>query len=374
MKIAVNTRLLRAHKLEGIGRFTHEICKRLVQQHPEAHFYFLFDAPFASEFVYGPNVTPLWLPPPARRAWLWDIWFDASLPLFFKAIRPDVFFSPDGHLPRNSQIPSVPVIHDLNFEHHPEWVPAWAARYYKERFPVFAQQATSIITVSDFSKTDIASRYGTAPEKVVVAPNAASEIFRPLTAPELTTVRARITQGTPYFFGVGALNPRKNLVRTIQAFDQWCQQTNQPHQLVLAGGAMFNAGAIFEARAAAAFPNRIHFLGRLEDADLAATMAASSGLVYASLFEGFGIPILEAFQCGIPVLTAQNSSLTEVGGPAAIYCDAKDLSSMAAGFEELAHASEVRIAAGFKQAAQFSWDASAALVWEVLQKAAHVTT
>jgi glycosyltransferase involved in cell wall biosynthesis len=374
LKVAVNTRLLRAHKLEGIGRFTHEICRRLVQNHPEVHFYFLFDAPYDPSFIYGNNVTPLWMPPPARRAWLWDLWFDWSLPLVFKWLQPDVFFSPDGHLPQNPKVPSVPVIHDLNFAHHPGWVPDWAQRYYDKRFPQFAQQAAHILTVSEFSKQDIAQRYHIQPEKITVVQNAASDIFQPQSENFNQTTRNHHTGGAPYFFVIGAINPRKNLLRILQAFDLWCTQNQAPHHLVVAGGAMFDVGGVWEAHQSSPHKNRIHFLGHIPDADLARLLTASSGLIFPSLFEGFGIPILEAFQCGVPVLTGHNSALPEVGGHAAFYCDATDYQSITQGITALTQANETRLEAGFLQAQQFSWDNSAATIWEVLKNAANVTT
>lgn len=374
LKVAINTRLLRANRLEGIGRFTHEICQRLVQNHPEVQFYFLFDAPWDQQFIYAKNVRPLLVLPPARRAWLWDLWFDAALPLVFSALQPDVFFSPDGHLPRNPRVPTVPVMHDLNFLHHPNWVPDWAQRYYAQRFPVFARKAAHILTVSEFSKHDIAQHYQIQPEKISVVYNAASEIFRPQSETTNHQTRQNTTQGAPYFFVIGAINPRKNLVRTIQAYDLWCAQTDAPHHLVVAGGAMFEAGVVAEAREAAHHKRRIHFLGHVPDVTLVQLLAASAGLVYASLFEGFGIPVLEAFQCGVPVLTSNNSALPEVGGAAAFYCDAEDVQSIAMGLQALADAAPSKAQEGFAQASKFSWDASADGVWNVLKNAANVGT
>ena len=125
MKIAVNTRLLLKDKLEGIGWFTHESLRRIVQQHPEHQFYFLFDRPYDEQFVYASNVTPVVAHPPARHPYLWYLFFECGIPARLRSIRPDLFLSTDGWMPlhlRNTK--SVNVIHDLNFAHHRRNIPA----------------------------------------------------------------------------------------------------------------------------------------------------------------------------------------------------------------------------------------------------------
>ena len=114
MRIAVNTRLLLKDKLEGLGRFTSETLKLIVEQNLEHEFFFLFDRAFDESFVFADNVTPLVVNPPARHPVLWHIWFEISLPKVLKRINPDVFLSPDGFLSLNSNVKSLSVIHDLN--------------------------------------------------------------------------------------------------------------------------------------------------------------------------------------------------------------------------------------------------------------------
>ena len=123
MIIAVNTRLLLKNKLEGIGWFTYETLSRITKNHPEHIFYFLFDRPYHSDFVFESNVTPIVLPPPARHPVLFYIWFEISVARFLRKLKPDLFLSPDGYLSLKTKTTSLAVIHDINFEHYPEDFP-----------------------------------------------------------------------------------------------------------------------------------------------------------------------------------------------------------------------------------------------------------
>ena len=120
MRIAVNTRLLLKDKLEGIGWFTFETLSRITKNHPEHDFYFLFDRPYSREFISGKNIHPMVIPPKTRHPILWYVWFEFCIPKILKKIKADLFLSPDGFLSLTSNIPSISVIHDINFEHHPE--------------------------------------------------------------------------------------------------------------------------------------------------------------------------------------------------------------------------------------------------------------
>ncbi len=119
MQIAVNTRLLLSNRLEGIGWFTFETLKRIVRDHPEHHFFFLFDRKYSPEFIFGPNVTPVVLAPQSRHPLLWYIWFEYAVGKFLRKNNIDLFISPDGYLPLKSSVPSISVIHDINFAHYP---------------------------------------------------------------------------------------------------------------------------------------------------------------------------------------------------------------------------------------------------------------
>lgn len=140
MKIAVNTRLLLKDKLEGIGWFSYETLKRITQNHPEHDFYFIFDRPFHQDFVFGNNVTPIIGYPPARHPYLWYLFFEFGIPFHLNKIKPDLFLSTDGWIPLHTNCKVVNVIHDLNFEHHPEFIAPKPLWYYKKFFHKFAEK------------------------------------------------------------------------------------------------------------------------------------------------------------------------------------------------------------------------------------------
>ncbi|MFK7972530.1 MAG: glycosyltransferase, partial [Bacteroidia bacterium] len=150
--IAVNTRLLLSGQLEGIGRYAHEVLQRLVLQHPEVRFSFLFDRPFDEQFRYGPNVRCIHIPPPARHPLLWHAWFHAAVPAALAALRPQAVFSPEFYLPATPWLPRVAVFHDLAYEHFPDHVAGWPGRYCRRWSPRYAHWAKHILTVSEFTK------------------------------------------------------------------------------------------------------------------------------------------------------------------------------------------------------------------------------
>lgn len=140
MEIAVNTRLLLKNKMEGIGWFAYETLKRITQQHPEHHFYFIFDRPYADEFIFADNVTPIIIRPQSRHPVLWYIWFEISVRNLINRLKPDIFVSPEGYLPLRTNIKTLNVIHDIAYEHYPETVPYLVGKYYRYFMPKFAKK------------------------------------------------------------------------------------------------------------------------------------------------------------------------------------------------------------------------------------------
>lgn len=321
MLIAVNTRFLIKDKLEGIGWFTYETMKRLTHNHPEHTFLFLFDREPDPEFIFGKNVKPIRVWPPARHPYLWKYWFDYALPSVFKRYKPDLFISTDGFLSLKSDIPTLLVVHDLGFEHYPDHVTGSASNFYRKYMPLYAKKATRIVTVSEFSKKDIVKLYQVAPDKIDVAYNGANDKYIPISQNEQQAVRNRYTGGKPYFLYVGSVHPRKNVKNLLLAYDALRKEHLTEHQLVIAGRMAWKTDETKQAFEQMQFKNDVVFTNHLLLSELTKVMASADAFVYPSLFEGFGIPIVEARYCGVPVITSDRSSLTEVGGPNALYFD-----------------------------------------------------
>jgi glycosyltransferase involved in cell wall biosynthesis len=370
MKIAVNTRLLLNGRLDGIGRFADESLRILTGSHPEHEFYFFFDRPWDERFVYGTNVHPVAVFPQARHPLLFLSWFEASLPLHFSRIRPDLFLSPDGFLSLSTRVPSVAVIHDLNFEHFPADVPYAVRMYYRNLFPRFARKASRIATVSEYSKADIARLYSIPEDKIDVVYNGAGAAFRPLPEEERKRFREKFAGGKHYFFFVGTLHPRKNLVNLFRAFDRFRESDTHDMRLLIAGARMWWTDEIRLAYEGMKHRDDVIFTGRVSDSDLAGLMASALALTYVSWFEGFGIPILEAFGCDTPVITSNITSMPEVAGDAALLTDPHSVDSIASAMQQMAGDSALRerlIASGRTQREKFSWELTAGKLWNCME-------
>lgn len=372
MKIAVNTRLLLKDKLEGIGWFTYENLKRITQQHPEHEFYFIFDRPFDESFIFSGNITPVVAPPQARHPLLYYVWFEKSIPRVLKRIQPDLFFSPDGYLSLSTPVKSMNVFHDLNFEHYPEDLPYAERWFYRHYFPKYAAKACRIATVSEFSKRDIINQYAVPADKIDVVYNGANESFTPLGPAEIARVREEYSQGHPYFLFVGALHPRKNLANLFHAYDYFRKETGLEVKLLIVGQKKWWTKKIRDAYEAMHFKEEVIFSGRLPADKLHQVIASALALAYVSYFEGFGIPILEAFYCETPVLTANITSMPEVAGGAACLADPFSVKSIGHGLIKLATDDSYRQELIEKSRARrgaFSWQRSADLLWNSMEKA-----
>lgn len=372
MKIVVNTRLLLKDRLEGIGWFTFEILKRITKSHPEHHFVFVFDRPFDSEFIFSDNITPVVVGPQARHPLLFYWWFEFSIPRILRKHKADIFISPDGYLSLRAKIPSLAVIHDLNFEHYPEDLPWLVRKYYKYFFPRFARKAARIASVSEFSAADINLQYGIPRNRIDIVYDGANESFRPINEAERTLALTRFTAGKPYFVFVGALHPRKNLANLFKAFDLFLENRGkEDFCLLIVGVKKWWTPAIQKAFDSMKYKNNVVFTGRLNNFDLNLAIGAATATTYISYFEGFGIPIVESFRCGTPVITSNVSSMPEVAGDAALLCDPFKPESICNAMCELAGNEDLRkrlIEKGHIRQDLFTWNKTAELLWNSILK------
>jgi glycosyltransferase involved in cell wall biosynthesis len=371
LKIAVNTRLLLHGRLEGIGWFSYENLKRITRSHPEHTFIFIFDRPWHPEFVFSDNVKPVVIWPPARHPLLYFIWFEISVRILLKKEKADIFLSPDGYLSLGTKIPSIAVFHDLNFEHYPADLPVTERFYYRTFFRRYARKASRIATVSEFSKSDIVKQYAVDPKKITVVYNGANESYAPVSAETSAATRDRFTGGRPYFFFVGALHPRKNLVNLFRAFDLFKETDHNDTVLLIAGARKWWTGEIAEVYDQMKFRKDVVFAGRLESGDMRSVMGSAIALTYVSYFEGFGIPIVEAFRCGTPVITSNVTSMPEIAGDAALLVNPFEPADIAAAMKSIAVNTELRellTAKGGQRAAVFTWDKSAERLWNCIEQ------
>ncbi len=377
MKIAINTRFLIKDKLEGIGWFTFEVVKRLVEQHPKDEFLFFFDRPFEEEFIFGENVKTEVLFPPARHPILWYLWFEWSLPKALKKHKPDVFLSPDNYLSLKSEVKTVLIMHDIAHAHYSEEVPFMARNYYNFFVPKYLNKAESIIAVSNYTKEDIHKSYQIELSKISVACNGCKDYFKPLSLSEKEKIKNQFSDGEDYFFYIGAIHPRKNVHRLILAFDQFKKEINSPIKLLLGGRFAWQTTEVKEAYEQSRFKKDIVLLGYIKNEKLPGFMGAALALTYVSLFEGFGVPLLEAMNAETPVITSNVSSMPEVVGNAGILVDPTSVESIANAMKQIYKDKDLRnsmIEKGRLQKEKFNWQIATDVVYKALKEAASGST
>jgi len=371
LKIAVNTRLLLKNKLEGIGWFMFETLQRIVHAHPEHSFYFIFDRKYDDKFIFSNNVIPIVVGPPTRHSFLQYLWFEYSIPNTLNKIKPDIFLSPDAYNSLRSPYKSLLVIHDLNFEHYPEKMPWMVRKYYRYFTPRFANKASRIATVSEFSKNDITEQYKIDPDNIDVVYNGVNEQYNPVNEDVKKEIRKKYTKGCDYFIYVGALIKRKNLDNLFKAFDQFKKSTGHNIKLMIVGSKMWNNKELRDTYERMQFKSDVVFTGRLETEELCKVIGSARAMTYISYFEGFGIPILEAFSAGVPVITSNVTSMPEVAGDAAILVDPFNINDIAEAMNNITENESLRkdlIQKGYERRKKFSWDQSAKNLWQSIEK------
>lgn len=365
----------------GIGRYIRELVGALLAL-PSPHHYTLFAATgglnsgysildqeqFHSTDTQHPASTRIRIRTfPLSDEWLARIWHRARLPIPVETITGplDLFYSPDFVLP-----PTLPstctflTVHDLSFFHYPDHFVPKLVRYLSRVVPRSVARADRVLADSEATRADLISYLGTPPEKVTVLYSGVQPRFRPEAEPgERERLQTRYGIGErPYVLSVGTLQPRKNYPRLIRAFAQLTNRstTDPSIQLLIAGGRGWLYDDIYTE--AAKHPGRVRLMGFVDEADLPALYRGAALFVFPSLYEGFGLPVLEAMACGVAVICADGSSLPEVAGEAALLVDPYDEDGLAKAMAQVLEDEELRremAGRGLEQATRFTWDRSA---------------
>jgi glycosyltransferase involved in cell wall biosynthesis len=300
---------------------------------------------------------------------------------------PDLLFVPSHVIPIRCPVPAVVTVHDLGYLYYPEahrpfdrWYLDWTTRRH-------ARGAARVIADSEATRADLLEHYGADPSRVeVIYPGRDEAMQRVGDLTVLAEVKARYGINGDYLLYLGTLQPRKNLMRLVSAFAQIqptiqrqnrererTHATDAPLYLVLAGHKGWHHGALVRRVNALGLRSRVLFPGYVAHEDKAALISGALALVFPSLYEGFGIPVLEAMACGVPVLTSNVSSLPEVAGDAALLVDPLSEDDIAAGMASLVENQDVQrmlIERGYAQVQRFSWQRAADQLWEVFDSIA----
>lgn len=314
--------------------------------------------PTGSSTVRGPRF-------PSRAAWTFGL-----LPFWLPGAGMDLFHGTSYYAPFVRDVPTVVTFHDMTVLARPDLHPA--ARVLRARAVLrrVAERAAAIITLSESTKLDVTRCLEVAPERIHVVPGAAASCFRPSADPtggREVLARYRLGGGG-FLLAVGTLEPRKNLIRVIEAVGR-LRRSGHPVRLVVAGRRGWNYRPIMQRVNCLGLSDAISFIGFVPDDDLACLMRAAAGLVYPSLCEGFGLPVIEAMASGLPVVTSATGALREVAGGAALLVDPTEVDSIAAGMLAVLDEGGGRQLrdAGLRRARQFTWHRTARATLSVYQ-------
>ena len=356
----------------GIGRYTRSLVGALAAQAPTARLTLLAPRPAARaamafpaarRLLERPNVSLRTLPFSERT--LTRLWHRLRLPLFADMLAGgvDVFYAPDFALPPLWRAPGVITIHDLSYRFFPESYPASLRGYLERVVPRSAARARLVLADSASTRQDLVATYQVDPARISILHGGVDPAFRSVEAAGArAAVLRRYSITYPYFLSVGTIQPRKNIARVIAAM-RAVVAANLPQQLVHVGRPGWLYEEILDAPQQYGVAGRVRFLTEVDaDGDLAALYSGATAFVFPSLYEGFGLPVLEAMACGTPVITGNTSSLPEVAGDAAILVDPTNTTAIGEALVTLASDENARdqlIDAGRERAAAFTWERAA---------------
>ena len=358
--------------MDGIGWFTFNVLKHITQNHPEIEFHFLFDSGIENEFLFSDNIVPHNLFPPAKHALLNIMWFEWSAKQLLKKLNPELFFSPDGILCLGWKGKQYGVIHDINYEHRPKDLKLTNRLYYKYFIPKSAAKACRLATVSEYSKQDIVDTYKINANKIDVIHLGINNFFKPIESETIKEkIKEKFTQGCDYFIFLGTLSPRKNTVRLMQAFNLFKTETGSNMKLILAGKEMYKGRELHNIKSQLKHGNSIIFTGRLEDNQLSDLLGAAFCMLFVPLFEGFGLPPIEAMQCNVPVIASNVTSIPEIVNDAALLVNPFNIEDIKNAMLKIYNNNSLReilIKKGKIRKQDFDWTITSEKIWESIQR------
>lgn len=359
----------------GIGRYVRELVRALALIDDKTDYRLFVSGAQPAQLPAPPADNFAWCPTRLSPRWLARIWHRARLPLPVDVFtgKTQLFHATDFVLPpTKSDTRTILTVHDLSFVQVPETASPSLKAYLDAVVPRSVQRADHILADSQATKDDLVSLYGTPADKISVLLSGVDAHFQPVTDPGvITEIRNNYSIGQgPYVFSVGTVQPRKNYVRLVQALAA-LRAEGYDLSLVIAGGKGWLDNPIYDAIRDSGMADFVHLIGFVDESDLPGLYSGAVCSAFPSLYEGFGLPILEAMACGTPVMTANVSSLPEVAGDAALMVDPYDTEAIASAIQRLVDDEALRttlIQAGYERAGQFTWEAAARHLKQVYEQ------
>jgi glycosyltransferase involved in cell wall biosynthesis len=362
----------------GIGNYVRSLVDALLAQDSRNQYTLLTSGRPTREhpFPQAENVRGRTIIIPDR--YLNILWYRWRLPLYatFFTGQVDIYHGPDFVLPPiNSKVRKVVTVHDLAFVEHPEFSVPQLAAYLNKVVPEAVAAADVVAAVSNATSQTLIEHFKTPHEKITIIPNGIRPYFRRITDPILlSATRHKFGLKHPLVLGVGTLEPRKNHLGLIKAFHKAQSAAGnkpRPAILALAGGPGWLYDETEQLIAKLKLENKVRFLGRVTELELITLYSMADVFVFPSLFEGFGVPLVEAMACGAPVITSNTSSLPEVAGDAAVLIDPHNTGQIARAILQVLESEQLRDELrqkGYDRAKYFTWPKSASKTLSVYQR------
>jgi glycosyltransferase involved in cell wall biosynthesis len=360
------------HGRAGLGRYAESLARALVQGYPK-RFAFFYNRDRGTSPLDGLERVPTRTVHAGYKPWRMAVWLGQLLGLGFERLLPEaeLYHATEHLLLPLRRVPTVLTVHDLIYHLFPEHHKPLNYWFLNRAMPLFVQRARAVIAVSESTKRDLVRCYGVHPDKITVVHEAAAPHFRPASPEAMAAVRARYGLPEDFILTVGTIEPRKNLSRLLDAF-QCLRQKGHNTRLVVVGSKGWLYEGFFRHLEELQLGDAVLLPGYVPDANLPAVYSAATLCVLPSLYEGFGLSVLEAMACGTAVVCSRASSLPEVGGDAARYFDPTDVEEMAETIGAVWRDEALRMEMGRRgltQAAQFSWARAAEETMAVYQRA-----
>jgi glycosyltransferase involved in cell wall biosynthesis len=375
MQIGIDGLPLTAAKT-GVGHYTYELARALASAKPSSQFEIVYPSTYAT--ISPDKLNSAQVPPNLKlnRVTVGPLgrhWWSAGLPRYIRRSKLKLFHGTNYDVPLWRSCATVLTIHDLSQLLHSETHEKRSVRRARRRLPLMSRTADLIITPTESVRVDVCELLKVSPAKVFAIPEAARGCFKPLSFAETAETRKRLGVRDDFLLTVGTLEPRKNLSVLISALAELAKERPEnTTQLVIAGGRGWLSSPLFETIKKSPVQDRIVLTDYLHDDDLQALYASCRAFVYPSIHEGFGLPPLEAMACGAPVIASRIPALEETTGAAALLFDPRNVNELTRNILQLLDNESVRrelVAAGERRAAEFSWEKTARLTWNVYEEA-----
>lgn len=357
MRIGVDASGLEGNKT-GVGRYLYNLLVNLSKLDRENEYVLFFkSADYPAELSTYKNFKCVVVKPFINSGLIWRQFY---LGAAARKEKIDIFHFPFYTMPYGFKVPSLVTIHDVSYEFNPAWFTFWARLAFSYFSRLGAGLSKKIVTVSEFSKKEIIKAYGVPAEKIKVILESVDPLFKEALAdPE---IKAKYKIEGDYILYAGTVTKRRNVDRLILAFSKLVKEHGRSETLVLSGSIVQPACDIEKLAAKYGVAGKIVYTGYIPDSDLAKLYRSAVCFVYPSLYEGFGLPLLEAFASGCPVVASNKASLPEVAGEAALLIDPEKEEELAGALLKLLTDKELRagyIEKGFQRLRQFSWENAA---------------